>query len=98
MFPLARVEREMADARLGVAVEAVCARHPQLAEAEIDWFGHRLAGDSRGRYHALGFLADPEAGLGEGRGFVVDAVSRHVIREMPIERRRDLPVDVSALA
>src|SRR5437867_873328 len=77
---------------------AVCARHPRLAEVDVRWFGHRLQGDNRGRYHALGYVADPDAGLEEGRGFVVDVVAGHVMRELPLERRRDLPTDISALA
>jgi hypothetical protein len=88
----------MADERMQKAVAAVCARHPRLAEMEVAWFGHKLQGETSGRYHALGYLADPDAGLEEGRGFVVDVVAGHVMREVPLERRRDLPLDVSALA
>jgi hypothetical protein len=98
LLPFLRVERRMADERMQAAVSAVCARHPRLAEIEIAWFGHRLQGDNRGRYHALGYLADPDGGLDEGRGFVVDVVAGHVMRELPLERRRDLPYDISALA
>ena len=88
----------MADERMQKAVAAVCARHRCLAEMEVAWFGHKLQGETSGRYHALGYLADPDAGLEEGRGFVVDVVAGHVMREVPLERRRDLPLDVSALA
>jgi hypothetical protein len=88
----------MADERMQKAVAAVCARHPRLAEMEVAWFGHKLQGETSGRYHALGYVADPDAGLEEGRGFVVDVVAGHVMREVPLERRRDLPLDVSALA
>jgi len=80
------------------AVSAVCARHPRLAEIDVAWLGHRLQGDNRGRYHALGYLADPAGGLDEGRAFVVDVLAGHVMRELPLERRRDLPSDISALA
>ena|SRR5712691_5548220 len=97
LFPFTRVEREMADDRMRAAVEAVCARHPELEGRRIDWLAQRLAGDQRGRYHALGYLADPEQGLDPGRAFVVDVVSGHVIRELPLERSRDLPADLGAL-
>jgi hypothetical protein len=98
LLPFLRVERQMADERMQKAVAAVCARHPRLAEMEVAWFGHKLQGETSGRYHALGYVADPDAGLEEGRGFVVDVVAGHVMREVPLERRRDLPLDVSALA
>jgi hypothetical protein len=97
-LPFLRAEQEMADARMERAVAAVCARHPDLAEVEVSWFGNRLQGDSGGRYHALGYLSDPERGLEDGRGFVVDVVAGHVMREWPLERRRDLPTDIGALA
>jgi hypothetical protein len=98
LLPFLKVERQMADERMGRAVAAVCARHPRLAEIEVAWFGHRLQGDTGGRYHALGFLADPDRGLEDGRGFVVDVVTGHVLRELPLERRGDLPADITALA
>ena len=60
--------------------------------------GSKLQADNSRRYHALGYLADPDAGLEDGRGFVVDVVAGHVMRELPLERRRDLPLDISALA
>ena len=98
LLPFLRAEKQLADERMQAAVAAVCARHPRLVEREVVWFGHRLQGDNRGRYHALGFVADPDAGLDEGRGFVVDVIAGHVMRELPLERRRDLPSDISALA
>jgi hypothetical protein len=98
LLPFLKVERQMADERMERAVAAVCARHPRLAEIEVAWFGHRLQGDTGGRYHALGFLADPDRGLEDGRGFVVDVVTGHVLRELPLERRGDLPADITALA
>jgi hypothetical protein len=98
LLPFLRVEKQIADERMQAAVAAVCARHPRLAEIDVAWFGHRLQGDNRGRYHALGYVADPDAGLDEGRGFVIDVVAGHVMRELPLERRRDLPSDISALA
>ena len=97
-LPFLRAEQEMADARMERAVATVCARHPDLAALDVSWFGNRLQGDSGGRYHALGFLADPDRGIETGRGFVVDVVAGHVMRELPLERRRDLPVDIGALA
>jgi len=98
LLPFLRVEKQMADERMQAAVAAVCTRHPRLAEIDVAWFGHRLSGDNRGRYHALGYVADPDAGLDEGRGFVIDVVAGHVMRELPLEHRRDLPSDISALA
>jgi hypothetical protein len=98
ILPFLRVEQEMADARMERAVAVVCARHAHLAAVEVAWFGNRLQGDSKGRYHALGFLSDPDRGLEAGRGFVVDVVGGHVMRELPLERRRDLPTDIGALA
>ena len=97
-LPFLRAEKEMADARMERAVATVCARHPDLAALEVSWFGNRLQGDSGGRYHALGFLSDADRGLEQGRGFVVDVVAGHVMRELPLERRRDLPTDIGALA
>ena len=98
IVPFLRVEQEMAADRMERAVAVVCGRHPRLAEIEVAWFGNKLQGDSSGRYHALGFLSDPGNGLEEGRGFVVDVVGGHIMRELPLERRRDLPTDIGALA
>ena len=98
LLPFLKVEKQLADERMQQAVAAVHARHAHLAEVELAWFGHRLQGDSSGRYHALGFLADPDRSIDEGRGFVVDVVAGHVMREWPLERRSDLPNDISALA
>ena len=82
LLPFLRVERRMEEERMEKAIAAVCARQS----------------DNSRRYHALGYLADPDAGLEDGRGFVVDVVAGHVMRELPLERRRDLPIDISALA
>jgi hypothetical protein len=98
LLPFLRMERELADERMARAVAAVVDRHPRLAQIEVGWFGHRLQGDAGGRYHAVGFLSDPDHGLDEGRGFAVDVVAGHVMREWPLDRRSDLPHDISALA
>ena len=98
ILPFFKIERELADERMARAVAAVLDRHPRLAEVEVAWFGNRLQNDAGGRYHALGYLADPDRGLDEGRGFVVDVVAGHVMREWPLARRSDLPHDISALA
>ena len=98
ILPFLRMERELADERMDRAVAAVHARHPQLAESQVRWFGQRLQGDSGGRYHALGYTSDEERGLDEGRGFIVDVIAGHVMREFPLARRSDLPHDISALA
>ena len=89
----------MADERMQSAVAAVCARHPGLAEIDAGaGSGSKLQADNRGRYHALGYLADPDAGLDEGRASSSTSSRGHVMRELPLERRRDLPSDIAALA
>ena len=99
LLPFLRVEKQMADERMQAAISRrVRCGTRGWRRSRSSWFGHRLQGDNRGRYHALGFVADPDAGLEEGRGFVVDVVAGHVMRELPLERRRDLPTDISALA
>ena len=49
------------------------------------------------RYAAVGFVAGPDSGVDEGRAFVVDVRSGHVIWRRPIEHRADLPRSVTAL-
>ena len=76
-----------------------CARAiRELAEKEPAWFGHKLQADNSRRVPRARLSADPDAGLEDGRGFVVDVVAGHVMRELPLARRRDLPIDISALA
>ena len=56
-----------------------------------------LEGDVRARYVAVGFTAVPDRGLDEGRAYVVDIRSGHVIWQRSIERRAELPHSISAL-
>jgi hypothetical protein len=46
---------------------------------------------------AVGFTADPERGIEEGRAFVVDVRTGHVVARRPLERRADLPRSITAL-
>lgn len=95
--PFGRIERRMADARLADAIAVVESGDPALHDREPAWFGGSLEGDVRARYVALGFTAVPDRGLDEGRAYVVDIRSGHVIWQRAIERRADLPHSISAL-
>ena len=95
--PFGRVEKRMDAERLAAAVAVVEALEPQLKEVAPAWFGGGLEGDVRQRYMAVGFTAAPEAGLAEGRAYVVDVRSGHVIWQRAIEHRADLPRSVAAL-
>jgi hypothetical protein len=96
--PFARVQKGMDDERLATAIAVVETLDPTLVELAPKWFGGGLEGDVRLRYVAVGFTAAPDAGLAEGRAFVVDVRSGHVIWQRAIEHRSDLPRTVSALA
>jgi hypothetical protein len=91
IFPFVGLERGMADERMQAAVRVVVERHPELAGEGAAWFGGRLEGDTRGRYQAVGRM---DAG---GRGFVVDVVTGHVVRELALGRTTDLPRDIGRL-
>jgi hypothetical protein len=95
--PFGRVQQRMDQERLAAAVAVVEALEPDLKELAPTWFGGGLEGDVRLRYVAVGFTASPEAGLKEGRAYVVDVRSGHVIWKRAIERRGDLPRSVTAL-
>jgi hypothetical protein len=95
--PLGGVERRMHDERIAAAVAAVEAAEPGLHELEPAWFGGGLDGDTRLRYMAVGYTADPERGIEEGRAYVVDVRSGHVLARRPLERRADLPRSITAL-
>jgi hypothetical protein len=95
--PFGRVERRMNDDRMAAAVAAVEAAEPRLHELEPAWFGGGLDGDIRLRYMAVGYTADPDRGLDEGRAFVVDVRTGHVLMRRPLERRADLPRSITAL-
>ena len=65
------------------AIAAVCARDPELAaEDPAEWFGWEFDDHRPPRYAAVG--------CGQ-RGFVVDAVSGHVLWTGEITGERDLP-------
>ena len=95
--PFARVEKRMADDRLADAIAVVEAGDPELHDREPGWFGGALEGDVRARYVAVGFTPVPDRGLDEGRAYVVDIRTGHIIWQRTIERRADLPRSVAAL-
>lgn len=92
LFPFLGMERGIADERMRAAVRIVVERHPELDGDGRGWFGGGLQGDTRGRYQAVGRMEE-----GGGRGFVVDVVTGHVLRELALRRTTDLPRDVSGL-
>jgi hypothetical protein len=95
--PFGRIERRMNDERIAAAVAAVEAAEPGLQDRGPAWFGGGLEGDTRLRYMAVGFTADPDRGLEEGRAYVVDVRTGHVLVRRPLERRADLPRSITAL-
>ena len=95
--PFARIERGMQDARTSEAIAVVEALRPELADPRPAWFGGGLDGDTRARYVAVGYLAAPDQGIAEGRAFVVDIRSGHVIWQRRIERRSELPRTVAGI-
>jgi hypothetical protein len=95
--PFGGVERRMNDDRVAAAVAAVEAAEPGLRDLEPAWFGGGLDGDIRLRYMAVGYTADPERGIEEGRAYVVDVRTGHVLARRPLERRADLPRSITAL-
>ena len=97
LHPFSPVEQRMADERMATAVAVVEGMSPGLHECGPTWFGDRLEGDIRLRYMAIGYIAAPDRGLDEGRAYVVDIRSGHVIWQRPITDRRDLPRSVTAL-
>jgi hypothetical protein len=97
LHPFSPVEKGMADERIATAIAVVEGVSPGLHECEPRWFGDRLDGDVRLRYMAIGFTAAPDRGLDEGRAFVVDIRSGHVIWQRPITDRGDLPRSITAL-
>jgi hypothetical protein len=95
--PFARVEKRMADDRLADAIAIVESADPQLHDREPGWFGGALEGDVRARYMAVGYTPVPDRGLEEGRAYVVDIRTGHVIWQRAIEHRGELPRSVAAL-
>jgi hypothetical protein len=71
------------------AIASLCELDPELAGVDRkQWFGWELDGVSPPRYAAVGF--------GQ-RGFVVDAISGHVLWAGEIEGERDLPRSIADL-
>jgi hypothetical protein len=95
--PFGGVERRMQADRQAAAVAVVEAAEPGLHDLQPRWFGGGLEGDVRARYVAVGFLAAPDDGLDEGRAYVVDIRTGHVLVRRPLERRSDLPRSITAL-
>jgi hypothetical protein len=77
---------------LGTPVERALAvlekQRPDLDLEGKTWFGWEMPEQPRGRYLAVG---------NDERGYVVDAVSGHVLWERPIDGRQELPRSVAAL-
>jgi hypothetical protein len=95
--PFSRIERSMADDRLAGAVAVVESLRPDLCDRGVEWFGGGLDGDTRARYVAVGFTPAPDLGLDEGRAFVVDVRTGHVIWQRPLSSRRELPRNIAVL-
>jgi hypothetical protein len=70
------------------AVEAVRRRRPDTPAERSAWFGWALAVEPRNRYVAVGF---------DGRGYVVDVVTGHILWERAIAGRGDLPRSLANL-
>ena len=70
------------------ALEVLKKQRPDLEVEGRTWFGWELPEQPRGRYLAVG---------NDERGYVVDAVSGHVLWERAIGSRTDLPRSVTAL-
>lgn len=86
------VEMEAAiadDEKVTTAIAVVRRERPGLPEDDAEWYGWGLPGEPRGRYAAVGF---------DGRGFVVDVRSGHILWERPIESRKQLPRTVADMA
>jgi hypothetical protein len=97
LHPFSPVEQGMVDERMATAIAVVEGASEGLRECEPAWFGGRLDGDVRLRYMAIGFTAAPDRGLDEGRAYIVDIRSGHVIWQRPISGRGDLPRSITAL-
>ena len=97
LHPFSPVEKGMADERMVTAIAVVEGLDPTLHERGPRWFGDTLDGDVRRRYMAIGFIAAPDRGLEQGRAYVVDVRSGHLIWQRPIADRRDLPRSITAL-
>jgi hypothetical protein len=97
LHPFSPVEQGMANERMATAIAVVEGLAPGLHECRPAWFGDLLDGDVRLRYMAIGFTAAPDRGLDEGRAYVVDIRSGHLIWQRPIADRGDLPRSITAL-
>ncbi|MGZ4480788.1 MAG: hypothetical protein ACXVY5_01165 [Gaiellales bacterium] len=90
-----RMGRRRQNERLVDAIRVVGAYRVPLRDERISWFGWALRGDAQERYLAVGCEPDAELGLEQGRGFVVDVVSEHLVWEHEISGARDLPRSVA---
>jgi hypothetical protein len=70
------------------ALEVLKKQRPDLEVEGRTWFGWEMPEQPRGRYLAVG---------NDERGYVVDAVSGHVLWERAIAGRQELPRSVAAL-
>ena len=70
------------------ALAVLLKQRPDLDLEGKTWFGWEMPEQPRGRYLAIG---------NDERGYVVDAVSGHVLWERAIDSRRDLPRSVAGL-
>jgi hypothetical protein len=95
--PFARVEKRMNDERLAGAIAVVEAGDPELHDRDPAWFGGSLDGDVRARYVAVGYTPVPDRGLDEGRAYIVDIRTGHIVWQRAIERRAELPRSITAL-
>ena len=96
--PFSRIQvGQTADQRLAEAVEACRRADPAALVEELEWFGWEPSDGPGGRYMLVGFEPDAEHGVGRGCGYLVDTVSGHVVWTRPIERRRDLPLTMTAV-
>jgi hypothetical protein len=78
-----------ADERVATAIAVARRERPGVPEDDAQWYGWGLPDEPGRRYAAVGF---------DGRGFVVDVVSGHILWERPIDDRRQLPRSVADMA
>ena len=69
-------------------LEVLRSQRPDLRLEGHEWFGWELPDQPRGRYLAVG---------NDQRGFVIDAVSGHVLWERPIDGRGGLPRSIAGI-
>ena len=82
--------------RIEAAAGIVAGDGDDLPPAGAGWFGWLPSDAAGGRYMLVGFVAG-EGALGDGRGYLVDVVSGHVLWRSRLHRRSDLPRSMSAI-